>query len=83
MPARSGLRLRRRCNAQAAIAPRRPAIPANVHPIDAFLTRYAKAKGVPLPPLVSDAIFVRCAYLDLTGLLPSRKSRMLSRERLS
>jgi hypothetical protein len=34
-------------------------------------SRYAKAKRVPLPPLISDAIFVRCAYLDLTGLLPS------------
>ena len=58
---------------QLSIAPRRPAVPANgqQHPIDAFLARYAKGKGLPLPPLVSDAVFARRAYLDITGLPPS------------
>lgn len=52
-----------------SIAPRSPLVPANgqSHPVDAFVARYSKAKGVPAP----DAVFVRRAYLDLTGLLPS------------
>ncbi|MBL8222568.1 MAG: DUF1549 domain-containing protein, partial [Bryobacterales bacterium] len=56
-----------------AVAPRRPAVPANsyTHPVDAFLARYAQGKRVALPPLASDAVFVRRAYLDITGLPPS------------
>jgi len=59
--------------AQAAIAPRRPAVPANgqAHPVDAFVARYADAKRVPFPRLCSDQSFVRRAYLDLIGLPPS------------
>lgn len=41
---------------QISIAPRRLAVLANgqPHPIDAFLARYAKEKGLPSPPLASD-----------------------------
>ena len=56
-----------------SIAPRRPEVPANgqTHPIDAFVARYAKAKGVSVASPASDAVFLRRAWLDLTGLLPS------------
>ena len=46
-----------------SIAPRRPEVPANgqSHPIDAFVARYAKAKGVSVPSPASDAAFLRRA----------------------
>lgn len=58
---------------QIPVAPRRPTVPANghAHPVDAFLAVYSKAKAIPLPPLASDAVFARRAYLDITGLPPS------------
>ncbi|MBL8210889.1 MAG: DUF1549 domain-containing protein [Bryobacterales bacterium] len=56
----------------ASIAPRQTAVPPGfAHPLDGFLARYSKAKRVPLPALVSDAVFARRAYLDLTGLPPT------------
>jgi len=60
-------------HADTSIEPRRPKVPANghTHPIDAFVARYAKAKGISVVPPASDATFLRRAWLDLTGLLPS------------
>ena len=57
----------------ASIAPRRPAVPRNghAHPIDAFIARHVHSKQVPFPALAPNAVFLRRAYLDVTGLLPS------------
>src|SRR4051794_14715820 len=68
-----------------SIAPRRPGVPENGqgHPIDAFVARYVKAKGVPFPATASDAAFLRRAWLDLTGLLPSPEQQdSFARDRL-
>jgi hypothetical protein len=58
---------------QVSVAPRKPPVPQNgeSHPVDAFVARYAKAKGVSLSPQVADSVFVRRAYLDIIGLPPS------------
>src|SRR6476661_6372633 len=55
------------------IKPRRPAIPASsrLNPIDAFVERKLRDKEIPVPPLVSDSVFARRAYFDLTGLPPT------------
>jgi hypothetical protein len=58
------------------ITPRRPPVPTisagvpTANPIDSFVARYWK-KNFPAPPLVSDAVFARRAYLDLGGLSPT------------
>jgi Protein of unknown function (DUF1549)/Protein of unknown function (DUF1553)/Planctomycete cytochrome C len=55
------------------IKPRRPAIPASsrLNPIDAFVERKLREKGIPVPPVVGDPVFARRAYFDLTGLPPT------------
>ena len=55
------------------IKPRRPAVPASSrsNPIDAFVERKFRDKGIPVPPVVSDSVFARRAYFDLTGLPPN------------
>lgn len=57
------------------LLPRSPALPAAVdgrtHPIDRILDAYLTAKKQPRPPRASDAVFIRRAYLDLIGLLPT------------
>lgn len=47
-----------------------PALDGVAHPVDQFVVAYAQAQGVPVPQPVSDALFVRRAYLDVIGLLP-------------
>ena len=48
-----------------------PAAPgASNHPIDRLVAAYMKAQGRTMPAPVSDRIFARRAYLDITGLLP-------------
>jgi hypothetical protein len=59
-------------------------------PIDRFVAAYLSARGVAAPELVSDAVFARRAYLDVSGLLPPpeeldtflRDTRADKRERL-
>ncbi|MEO7650364.1 MAG: DUF1549 domain-containing protein, partial [Bryobacteraceae bacterium] len=46
------------------------------HPIDAFVARYSKTKGLSVPPLAADAVFARRAYLDLAGLPPTPEEQM-------
>lgn len=41
------------------------------HPIDRFVNQYFKAKNVQWQPLIDDRRFIRRAYLDITGLLPT------------
>jgi hypothetical protein len=53
------------------LAPRRPAQKS----IDAILAGYFRKHSITTAPPVSDAVFVRRAYLDLWGLLPTPEQR--------
>jgi hypothetical protein len=57
------------------LKPRVPVLPAAVdgrsNPIDRILDQYLAQKKLPRPAAIDDATFVRRAYLDLIGLLPS------------
>lgn len=57
----------------APLEPRRPAVPESEYPnpIDRFLDAYFKARNLPFPEAVSDAIFVRRVYMDAWGMVPS------------
>lgn len=59
------------------LKPRMPVLPAAVegrsNPIDRILDQYLAQKKYPRPAPIDDATFVRRAYLDLIGLLPSPK----------
>ena len=59
------------------LKPRMPVLPAAVdgrnHPLDRILDSYLTQKKLPRPAAIDDATFVRRAYLDLIGLLPSAK----------
>ncbi|MEZ5040956.1 MAG: DUF1553 domain-containing protein [Saprospiraceae bacterium] len=49
-----------------------PEAPASiVHPVDRFVNHYFAEQGVKWPELIDDRTFIRRAYLDITGLLPS------------
>ncbi len=57
----------------APLEPRHPAVPESEYPnpVDRFLDAYFRAKQLPFPEPVSDAIFARRVYMDLWGLVPS------------
>ena len=59
------------------LKPRMPVLPAAVegrsNPLDRILDQYLDQKKLPRPAAIDDATFVRRAYLDLIGLLPSPK----------
>ena len=59
------------------LKPRMPTLPAAVvgrsNPIDRILDQYLDQKKLPRPAAIDDATFIRRAYLDLIGLLPSSK----------
>ncbi|MDB6004505.1 MAG: hypothetical protein JWR15_1492, partial [Prosthecobacter sp.] len=59
------------------LKPRTPVLPAAVegrsNPIDRILDSYLAEKKLPRPAAIDDATFVRRAYLDVIGLLPSPK----------
>ncbi len=59
------------------LKPRTPVLPAVVegrsNPVDRILDQYLAQKKLPRPAAIDDATFVRRAYLDLIGLLPSPK----------
>ncbi len=59
------------------LKPRMPVLPAIMdersNPIDRILDQYLAQKKLPRPAAIDDAAFVRRAYLDLIGLLPSSK----------
>lgn len=59
----------------APLKPRRPEIPASrpglEHPIDRILADYAARNKIPQPPPLDDETFLRRAYLDAIGLLPT------------
>ena len=53
--------------------PRKPAVPRKTaNPIDAFLLVTLEAKGLKFAPEADRLTLLRRAYLDLTGLLPSK-----------
>jgi mono/diheme cytochrome c family protein len=63
----------------APLALKPVSVPAGAgHPIDRLLTPYFAAKKAAPGALVSDRVFVRRAYLDLIGLLPSPKQTLAS-----
>jgi hypothetical protein len=54
------------------LAPRKVELPPGEgNPVDRVLAPYFARHGMPAEELVSDAVFVRRAYLDTIGLLPS------------
>jgi hypothetical protein len=59
------------------LKPRMPVLLATVdgrsNPLDRILDQYLAQKKLPRPAAIDDATFVRRAYLDLIGLLPSPK----------
>lgn len=59
----------------AELAPRNPAVPAHgvdsQNEIDAFVDAYFKEKKINWPEVVNDRTYIRRAYLDIIGLLPS------------
>lgn len=59
------------------LKPRMPVLPAvvegRINPVDRILDQYLDQKKLPRPAAIDDATFVRRAYLDLIGLLPSPK----------
>jgi hypothetical protein len=59
------------------LKPRMPVLPTVVdgrsNPIDRILDHYLAEKKLPRPAAIDDATFVRRAFLDLIGLLPSPK----------
>jgi hypothetical protein len=62
---------------KAPLEPREPQLPAaaKAAAIDYIVDAYFKKHNVTAPPPVSDEIFVRRAYLDLSGLLPTPEQR--------
>jgi hypothetical protein len=62
---------------EPTLKPRMPVLPAAVdgrsNPIDRILDHYLAEKKLPRPAAIDDATFVRRAFLDLIGLLPSPK----------
>ncbi len=61
---------------EAPLALKRPPVPEPVWndwtgPLDRFVSAYLAKHGIAEPPPVSDAAFIRRAYLDIWGLLPS------------
>ncbi|MDH3650360.1 MAG: DUF1549 domain-containing protein, partial [Saprospiraceae bacterium] len=51
-----------------------PTVPEHIdleHPVDIFVDRHFAAKGMQWQPLIDDRRFIRRAYLDLHGLLPT------------
>lgn len=60
---------------EAPITLEKPEVPpiadGLTHPIDRFVNVYFKSKGIQWQPLIDDHRFIRRAYLDITGLLPS------------
>lgn len=58
----------------APLEPRRVSLPAGddkANPIDRLLASYYKEHNVKPPKAVSDAVFIRRAFLDVIGLLPT------------
>jgi hypothetical protein len=54
---------------------RKPDVPAaeggaSQHPVDRFVAAYLRQRGLTMPGPVSDRVFARRAYLDISGLLP-------------
>lgn len=61
---------------EAPLALKRPPVPESVwndwtEPLDRFVSAYLVKQGVAEPPPISDAAFIRRAYLDIWGLLPA------------
>lgn len=52
-------------------APADPPGDPDVHPVDRFLSAWWEREGIAPPPTCDDATFVRRAYLDAVGLLPT------------
>ncbi|NBU76011.1 MAG: DUF1549 domain-containing protein, partial [Planctomycetes bacterium] len=56
-------------------APPLPAIASQQHPIDQFVIRTLKARGLNLSPEADRITLLRRAHLDLTGMLPTLAER--------
>ncbi len=66
-------------NYEPPLKPRRPELPEATgnrsHPIDRIIDQTLKKSGSKLLPSASDDVFLRRAYLDLIGLLPTPNER--------
>ncbi|WPP50352.1 DUF1549 domain-containing protein [Catalinimonas niigatensis] len=60
---------------EAELALSKPKLPAGTdkkaHPVDRLMTAYFEEKGQEMPQVVDDNTFIRRAYLDVIGLLPT------------
>lgn len=59
---------------EAELALSKPALPASTkkeHPVDKIIDAYFEAEGIQWPAVVDDRTFIKRAYLDILGLLPS------------
>jgi len=58
-----------------SLALRPPPIPEPVlaNPLDSFLNDYFRRRNIIAPPVVSDSVFARRAWLDLWGVVPGPK----------
>lgn len=60
---------------EAELALTKPPLPAATdghdHPVDRFVNQYFEAHDLPWPELIDDRQFIRRAYLDVIGLLPT------------
>ncbi len=57
----------------AYVPPRKPDVPAGVHPVDALLARAHAAERIAPAPRADDVTLSRRVYFDLWGLPPSRE----------
>ncbi len=48
-----------------------PAVEGREHPVDRLLDKHMAEKGLPRPPNADDDTFLRRAFMDLIGLLPT------------
>ena len=60
---------------EAELALTKPELPpvseSYAHPIDRWINQYFEKQGIEWPEPVNDRLFIRRAYLDIIGLLPS------------
>ncbi|GAB5554549.1 MAG: hypothetical protein Sapg2KO_41400 [Saprospiraceae bacterium] len=59
---------------EAELALSKPALPVSTkmdHPVDKIIDAYFKAEGIQWPTVVDDRTFIKRAYLDILGLLPT------------
>ena len=63
---------------EAELALEKPVLPSSdhyQHPVDRMVAQYFESNNIPWSPVVDDGTFLRRAYLDIVGLLPTPEQR--------